>query len=132
LLILFDRAVFDAPLFSEEPTEMFRALQQTRLSLQTSGASLVRHQEIAKHFQRIRQILLETEAEVKRRYPELVQLAAGLDENIPVYKRRDQVKQLLGENYWKAVELMMGIRPEITQHVEAIRERLRVLDEQIG
>jgi len=33
----------------------------------------VRHQEIAKHFQRIRQILLETEAEVKRRYPELVQ-----------------------------------------------------------
>jgi chromosome segregation ATPase len=73
LLILFDRAVFDAPLFSEEPTEMFRALQQTRLSLQTSGASLVRHQEIAKHFQRIRQILLETEAEVKRRYPELVQ-----------------------------------------------------------
>jgi seryl-tRNA synthetase len=130
LLVLFDRAVFDAPMQSEEPVEMFRALQQTRVSLQKSGASLVRHQEIAMHFQRIRQILLETETEVKRRYPRVVQLAIELDENIPV--RRYQVNQLLGEDYWGAVGLMMGIRPEITQHVEAIRKRLRVLDEQIG
>jgi predicted nucleic acid-binding Zn-ribbon protein len=32
LLILFDRAVFDAPMNSEEPVQMFIALQQTRIS----------------------------------------------------------------------------------------------------
>lgn len=139
LLILFDRAVFDAPMQSEEPVEMFRALQQTRVSLQKSGASLVRDREIAEHFQKAREILLTTEAEVKKRYPMVAQLATEFDEvvqndqqNIPPYERRRRVEKSLGQGYWESVRFMMDIRWKIMQHIDAIRERLRALDERIG
>lgn len=38
---------------SEEPVEMFKAVRQTRIALQMSGASLVRDREIAEHFQKL-------------------------------------------------------------------------------
>lgn len=133
LLILFERAAFDAPRQLEEPVAMFRALQQTRLSLQMSGASLVRDREIAEHFKEVREILLETEAEIKKRYPMVAQLAIEDElERLPSYERHRRVENLLGRDYWRAVEDMVSARNRIMQHVNAIRERLKRLDEGIG
>jgi len=139
LLILFDRAVFDAPMNSEEPVEMYKALQQTRISMQTSGASLVRDREIAEHFQKVREILLTTEAEVKKHFPLVAQLANEINiassqgqPSIPIYEQRERVQKLLGQQYWEPVRLMMNVRNEVRQHIEAIHKRLRLLDERIG
>jgi cell division protein FtsL len=128
VLILFDRAVFDAPMYSEEPVEMFKAIRQTRLSLQMSGASLIHDQKVAEHFRRIREILLNVESEVQRRYPVIAQMAVDFDDNREAYERRREVSKILGKEYWKAVNFMMGIRSEVQQHLESIRQRLHELD----
>lgn len=132
LLILFDRAVFDAPMQSEEPVEMFRAIRQTRISLQMSGASFIRDQEVAECFRRIRTILLKTESEVRSRYPVIAQMAVEFDDNRPVYERREQVRMALGRDYFEPVRIMMGIRQEVQQNLERVRQRLNELDTELA
>lgn len=131
-LMLFDRAVFDAPMHSEDPVEMFRALKQTRISLQTSGASLVRDRNVAEHFQSLREILLRVETEVARRFPIVAQLAAEPDDGRPTYERRRQIHDALKGVYYEPVRMMMDIRREIDHHIQGIHARLRELDAFIG
>lgn len=128
VLMLFDRAVFDAPMYSEEPIEMFRAIRQTRISLQMSGASLIRDGEAADCFRRIREILLQAENEVQNRYPVVAQMAVEFDNNLPIYERREQVRKILDRDFYKAIEMMMDIRREIQPYLERVRQRLRALD----
>ena len=78
LLLLFERAFFDLPLPCDEPLAMFRAIQQTRISLQTSGASLIRNVEVAENFKQVRNVLREIEYEIAKCYPEIVKLADEL------------------------------------------------------
>ena len=77
LLLLFDRAFFDVPLPCEEPSAMFRAIHQTRISLQTSGASLVRNVEVAEHFKQVRDVR-EIEYKIEKHYPKIVELSDKL------------------------------------------------------
>lgn len=134
LLMFFDRAVFDAPMYSEDPVEMFTAIRQTRISLQTNGASLVRDKEVAEHFQRIREILLNAEAEVLRQYPAIPHIAVelGSEKRLTHYERRQKVEQLLGGNYYEPVRMMMRVRQEIQPHLERLREKLQQASARIG
>lgn len=135
LLILFDRSVFDAPMQSEEPVEMFKAIRQTRIALQMSGASLVRDREVAEHFQKVRETLLIVETEVAKRYPVIVEMANQLSDftkDRPMYERRKQTQEILGKDYYEPVRLIMNVRREISHHIDEIRNRLRVLDDRIG
>lgn len=127
-LLLFERAVFDAPVSSEEPTAMFKSIQDVRLSLQIKGAGLIKNQEAADIFREIRKILLHIEDEVIRKYPEVV---AILDEvkNMPLsYERRKYVEEKLGrKTNWEAVMLMIGTRNDVMPRVEKVREIYRRL-----
>ncbi|OGO28547.1 MAG: hypothetical protein A2W33_06145 [Chloroflexi bacterium RBG_16_52_11] len=129
----FERAVFDAPMLSEEPVEMFKAIQQTRISLQMSRATLISDHEIAEHFRNIREILLRTEGEVQSRFPIVAQTATQYDDRSLFFQdRREEVHKKLGPKYFEPVRIMMNIRPAIKQHLQAVHERLRELDAKIN
>jgi hypothetical protein len=123
LLTLFDGAVFDAPMHSEDPSEMFHAIQRVRILLQKNGASLVRDRLIADNFREIRKILLRAENEVAHEFPIIEKLAyelSGKDR----YERWHRAKEVLGEeNYFKPVRIMMDIRHDIYHHLDIIKRR---------
>jgi cell division protein FtsL len=139
LLVLFDRAVFDAAISKENPVEMYMAIQQTRISIQTNGASLVKDHEIAERFQDIRKILLTAETEVKEQFPLVVQLASEIN-TLPTtgqynqlsYEQHTRHREVLGDQFYRSAHPMMGVRDKIRNHINAIIERLRLLDEKIG
>ncbi len=131
LLKLFDRAVFDAPMYSEDPTEMFRAIQQTRISLQLSGASLVRDSIIADNFKQIRKLLLDVEGEVTRNYPIIVELATNIDDFHDRIENRRKAHELLRGRYYEPVRLMMDVRHKLDKHIEVIQKRFRELSGKI-
>ena len=133
ILGIFERAVFDAPMQSEEPVEMFKAIQQTRISLQLSGATLIRDQEVAEIFCHIREILLRIEGEVQVKFPIVAQMATQFDNrNFSGWEQREKVREILGGDYFEPVRMMMDIRREIQQHLERVHNRLRELDSRIG
>ena len=130
LLVLFDRAVFEAPMYGEKPVEMYKAIQQTRINLQTSGASLVRDVEIANHFQKVREILLAAEVEVQKKFTIVATIAN--EQNGSSSDQDKRVHEALGQNYYEPVKLIFQTRDEVKKHIEIINQRLRLLDTRIG
>lgn len=127
-LLLFERAVFDAPLSSEEPTAMFKSIQDVRFSLQVKGAGLIRNQEAADLFREIRKILLHIEGIVIREYPEVVDLLEKVKHMPMGYERRQLVRETLDHKIqMNAIVLMMGVRNDVAPKVERIREIYRSL-----
>lgn len=125
LLLIFDRSVFDAPFHSEDPIQMFIAIRQIRIAMQTNGASLVKNRTVAESFQRIRKILLRTENEVMMKYPAIFQLATQpMEEHL-------YAAQLLGRDWEDSIYLMMGLRQEVDEQLRKIRKQLHILDKAI-
>jgi hypothetical protein len=132
LLLLFERAFFDLPLPCDEPLAMFRAIQQTRISLQMSGASLIRNMEVAEHFKQVRNVLREIEYEIEKQYPEIVKLADILkDEPLTMERQRILIGKL-GNDFRDVVRLIMIKRESVQEHLSEIKKYLRKLDEQMG
>ncbi|MBC8236239.1 hypothetical protein H8E77_42370 [bacterium] len=136
ILTFLERAVFDAPLEAEEPIAMFQAIQHTRISLQTSGATLLGDRDVAERFRNIRRTLLDTESEVLKRYPAISELITRYhldsqeDWSRPRYNR-PEIREVLGDGYWESVRLMMGIRRIINENLGEIKARLDELNNQI-
>ena len=128
LLSLFSRAVFDAPMSSEEPAAMFRAIRETRIALGEKGASTVGDIEIENRFQVLWRILLEAESEVKTQFPKVVDLAFELVRSPESSNWRNHVSEELGEDYYYSVEFMMSIRMKIEEQLNLIRDRLHGLE----
>ena len=134
-LLLFERAVFDAPINSEDPTKMFESIQKVRLQLQIGGASLITNQEAADNFKDIRKELLLIENEVIKKYPEVVMFidvikkkAADGTISSGIHERRQMVQSFLGnEKYAGSVNLMMSVRRLVIPKVERIKEIYRSL-----
>jgi hypothetical protein len=126
LVKLFDRAVFEAPLHSENPVDMFRAIRQTRIALQMAGASLVSDGTIAFHFDELRRLLFETEIEVQSRFPVVSEIAEEPEKGKGAgYESRERARAALGDKYFEPVGIMMRIRSQVEAHVSAIRIRLQ-------
>jgi hypothetical protein len=124
LLKAFDREVFEAPMDSEDPVAMFKALRQTRIWLQSSGALYFRDLEIASHFRQIRMLLAETEREAVARFPQIPALSLCLQDGCPIPQPRWAHREQLGRSYGDAIELMMRSRRSIMEHVRAVERKL--------
>lgn len=129
MLRLFDRAVFDAPPYIEDPIDMLKAIRQTRIALQQSGASLVRNRKVAENFRQARILLLEAEANMQEKYPELVRLIdESVDEKVDWGHRRE-VYASLDESPYSIIEPMMKIRTAVEVHIDQVHKLLRELDD---
>lgn len=131
-LMLFDRAVFDAPFFTEEPSAMFDAIRKTRVNIQQSGIMYIHELDIAQRFVQIRNILFTCETFIQRQYPLVEQLAMQLMNRPSDYGRRSFVQKKMGpQHFSKAVIEMISIREAINKELEVIRRRYSEMTNQI-
>lgn len=128
MLILFERAVFHAPLNSEDPVNMFKAIRQTRVSLQMSGGSSILNKEAAFHFSKTRDILMESESKVMERFPELVRFVDEVGDLMVSSKQKDLLYSRMGGGKWESVNLMADIRQNLNHHISEAKKQLDVLD----
>lgn len=131
LLIFFDRAVYHSPVQSEDPIEMFKAIRQTRILLQTSGAGLVRDKEIAEKFHEIKHLLWNTENEVIRKYPLILKYSDEIDDKHDQFELRKKAREYFGNSYYEPVGMMMDIRWKIDQNLNYIRMKFDDLNRKI-
>lgn len=134
LLILFERAAFrpDDGNNGGDPTAAFNATQETRLALQTRGASLIADPVSADQFRHIQGLLLELEGVVLQKYPQVVELAAKWrGKPLNTQERLAKIKAVLGDQEY--VESALFIRAEAMNvyfAAESIRQKLRALNSQ--
>lgn len=126
LLKLFERAVFEASIHSEEATAMFDAIQNVRIGLQMKNAGLIENERAAKLFREIWKDLLAIEGQVIEKYPNIFAALAELKSQPMDWERRKRAEEIIGkDDYWQAIGLMMSIRDKINPKVEEIREIYR-------
>ena len=132
LLQIFERAFFYGPLPCMEPIAMFRAIQQTRKSLQISGATLIHNNEIAEHFKQVRDILRTVEYEIEKRFPAIIDLSDKLKDEPLTTERQRQAIAKLGSEFGEAIQLIMGCRSDVDKHLDEVRSYLHRLDTQFS
>lgn len=126
LLKLFERAVFEASIYSEEVTAMFDAIQNVRIALQMKNAALVENPTVGKLFREIWKELLDIEGEVIEKYPKVFEALAELKNQPMDWNRRRRSEEIIGKDEcWKAINLMMNVRGKINPKIEKIREIYR-------
>jgi hypothetical protein len=129
LLLLFERAAFDAQLYSEEPVAMLQAFRATRIALQQGGASLIRNAGVARNFAEIRRLLWDAEQRVAREFPDVTQMADQLPPaGGSAWERREQVRATLGPQYYEPVRIMLNARSQMEPRLAEIAQAMRALD----
>jgi len=133
---LFDRAAFDASFRMEEPTAMFSALQETRISIQTIGVLSLRYHDYISHkFRRIRSELMRVESEIFEKMPIIANLAMEFENSsLKTNERSEKVRKILrdfdsnnnkSDSFNDSVHLMMSIRYEINKELNDIKSDIR-------
>lgn len=116
LLILFERAVFNAPSFGEHSTLMLEAFRTTRIALQMNGATLLENLNFAMLFKEIIDQLQRIEFDVRIRFPDVeTALRKGVDES--------NYHSVIIPNNMQAVAYMVKERGIINEIVEEIKYR---------
>jgi hypothetical protein len=134
LLILFERAAFrpDDGNNGGDPTAAFNGIYETRLALQTRGASLIADPVSANQFRHIQGLLLELEGAVLQKYPQVVELTTKWrGKLLNTQERLNEIKAVLGDKEY--IESALFIRAEAMNvyfAAESIRQKLRALNSQ--
>lgn len=136
LLTLFERAAF-RPMDGKnagDPTAAFNGIQQTRIALQTRGASLITDKNLATQFRKIQDMLWELEQAVEAEYPSVVTLAAKWKEApLGTAERIQDVRKELGpEKYEQAAIFIRAKAGGVYFATEGIHNALQVLDAKLA
>lgn len=118
---IFDRDVMRAPFDREDPLEMYRAIRGMRVRLQKHGASRIPHEAVAANFEKAKTILSTCEGAVRQRFPYIHTTAK--DGTRPTYQ---------GSDFGDAINLMMGIRPQLVPLIEENDSILRDIDNRLS
>jgi hypothetical protein len=135
LLILFERAAFrpDDGNNGGDPTAAFNAIYETRLALQTRGASLIADPDSANQFREIQGLLLKLEGAVMQKYPQVVELAVKWrGKPTHTQERLADIRATLGDSdYANAAAFIRAEAVDVYFAAESIRQKLRALNSQL-
>jgi hypothetical protein len=135
LLILFERAAFrpDDGNNGGDPTAAFNAIYETRLALQTRGASLIADPDSAAQFREIQELLLKLEGAVMQKYPKVIDLAVRWrGQPTRTQERLAEVRTALGDtDYANAAAFIRAEAIDVYFAAESIRQKLRTLNNQL-
>lgn len=120
----FDLMDFEDALENGNPVDSFKALCRLHNSLQLNRGLISEDYEIAEHIQCLRDILRSAEAQIRNRFPIIVMLASDYKPTSD-YEQQKQIQENLGEDFNEPVRLMLGVRQELTPHLNAIQKRMK-------
>ena len=122
MLALFDRGAFEIDLPYERTAPLYRSLKSTRVKLRRRGPSTLLLHDVSTLFGEIIDILQNIQHQVDDEYPE-VEIEADKPRRL-TRQDNQELKNLMGQRYFDAANLMMSIRPEIEARLNVIRQHV--------
>lgn len=134
LLALFERAAFrpDDGNNGGDPTAALNGIYETRIALQTKGAAFILDESAAKFFWKLQRQLEEIENNVRRKYPQVFDLAIQWrGKPINTQERIASIRQSLGDIYTPAACFIRAEAFNVYRSPEDARPILAALDRKI-
>jgi hypothetical protein len=122
MVALFDRGAFKIDHPYERTAPLYKSLVATREDLQKSGASALLLHDVSILFGEIVDILQDVHNKINVLYPE-VEIAADKSGRL-TRQDDDWLRSTMGQRYYDAANMMMSIRPQVEERLDAIREHL--------
>ncbi len=135
LLALFERAAF-RPYDGNnggDSTAALNGIYETRIALQKRGTAFISDENAAMFFQQLQKQLLDVENEVRKKYPQVMDLAIQWQgKPINTRERIDSISQALGEIYEQAAIFIRAKASEVYDSPEKARPILAELDRKVN